>query len=82
MSDLKKRIEAIETRNKKVELDKAWETSRVRCISIGVLTYIIIALFLIAIDKPQPFINAFVPPPIGFLLSTLVMSRVRDLWQS
>ena len=80
-SNIEKRLAAIEARNKKVEADKAWEISWARRISIGVLTYIVIVLFLIAIDKPQPFINAFVPP-IGFLLSTLVMGGVRDLWQS
>lgn len=78
---LEKRIEAIEARNKKVEADKAWEISWTRRISIAILTYIVIAVFLIVIHKPQPFINALVPP-IGFLLSTLVMSRVRNFWQS
>jgi hypothetical protein len=80
-NDLEARVAAIELRNKKVEADKAWETSWVRRLSIAILTYIIIAVFLLAIDKPQPFINALVPP-IGYLLSTLVMRQVRSIWQS
>jgi len=78
--NLEKRIAAIEARNKKVEADKAWEVSWVRRLSIATLTYLVVATFLIAIKKPQPFINAFVPS-IGFVLSTLVMGQVRDLWQ-
>lgn len=81
MSDIEKRIEAIEARNKKVEADKAWETSWARRLSIAVLTYFVVVVFLIAIKKPQPFINAFVPP-IGYVLSTLVMSGIRDSWES
>ena len=80
-NNLENRVAAIEARNKKVEADKAWETSWLRRLSIAVLTYLTIAVFLIAIKKPQPFINAFVPP-IGFLLSTLVMHGVRDFWDT
>ena len=79
-NDFEKRLAAIEARNARVELEKAWETSWVRRISIAILTYIIVSVFLIVIRKPQPFINAFVPP-IGFLLSTLVMRQVKDAWE-
>ena len=39
MKDLEKRIEAIEERNKRVELDKAWETSWTRKICIIVFYF-------------------------------------------
>lgn len=39
MKDLEKRVVAIEKR-KKVETDKAWETSLIRRICIMILTYI------------------------------------------
>lgn len=78
--DLEKRIEAIEVRNTKVELDKAWETSWVRRISIAVLTYVVVFVYLTAIKNEDPFINAFVPA-IGYLLSTLVMKQVKNIWQ-
>lgn len=80
MSDLEKRIATIEARNKKVELDKAWEISWTRRLSIAFLTYVVIVIFLFAIGKDQPFINAFVPV-IGFLLSTLAMSWIKKIWQ-
>ena len=43
--DLEKRIEEIEKRNKRVELDKKWETSWTRKICIMILTYIIVIIY-------------------------------------
>jgi len=80
MKDLEKRIAAIENRNAKVELDKAWETSWTRRLSIGVLTYLVIVAYLFAISNSSPFINAAVPV-VGFLLSTLALSWVKAIWQ-
>lgn len=48
--DLEKRISSIEKRNKKVELDKKWETSLFRKISIALITYIFMSLFFISIN--------------------------------
>lgn len=78
--DLEKRLTAIESRNRKVELDKAWETSWTRKVSITLLTYLVIASYLTVIHKDKPFINAAVPA-IGFFLSTLVLRRVKEIWQ-
>lgn len=74
------RIAAIEKRNEKVELDKAWETSWTRRLSIAALTYIVVAVYLVVIHKDQPLVNALVPA-LGFLISTLLLKRIRDLWQ-
>lgn len=80
MKDLEERVQAIEKRNQKVELDKAWETSWTRRLSITVLTYIVVTVYLLVIHKDRPFINAMVPA-IGFFISTLLMKRIRDSWQ-
>jgi hypothetical protein len=77
--DIKKRIEAIEGRNKKVELDKSWETSWSRKIIIAILTYITIVLFFFVADLPKPFINSIVPTT-GFVLSTLSLPYFRKVW--
>ena len=42
---LEKEIQELKKRNKKVELDKAWETSLFRKISIAILTYFVIVIF-------------------------------------
>lgn len=81
MKDLEKRIEAIESRNAKVESNKAWEVSGTRKISIAFLTYVVIVFYLLAIDNERPFTNAAVPL-VGFLLSTLVLGKVRNIWES
>lgn len=78
---LEQRIALIEARNKKVEADKAWETSWTRRLSIAALTYAVIVIYLFVINNNAPFINAAVPV-VGFVLSTLVMRQVRDFWQS
>ncbi len=79
MSDIEKKLNAIEQRNKRVELDKAWETSFSRKIIITVLTYITIVLFFIVAQLPKPFINSIVPTT-GFVLSTLSLPFFKRLW--
>lgn len=80
MKDLESRIKAIEDRNKRVELDKKWETSWTRRISIATLTYAVVVSYLFAIDNDKPLINALVPA-MGYLLSTLVLKSIRAAWQ-
>jgi len=79
-STIEERLNAIEARNKRVELDKAWETSWTRRLLIGGLTYAIVVIYLAIIHNDKPFINALVPP-IGFVLSTLVIKKVKIMWQ-
>jgi hypothetical protein len=80
-NNLEQRVAVIEARNRKVEADKAWETSWTRRLSIAALTYIVVVVYLHVIHNNAPFINALVPV-FGFLLSTLVMSRIRKLFES
>ena len=77
--ELKKEIEKIHTRNKRVETDKAWEISFTRRGIIAVVTYFIVIYFLIIIDAPNPYLNACVPA-IGYVLSTLTMPWVKEQW--
>lgn len=77
--DIERRLAAIEARNKRVETDKAWEVSFTRRFLIAGLTYLVIGLYLVAIDKEQPWVNAFVPA-IGFFVSTLVVSFAKSIW--
>lgn len=79
MHPFEKRIRTIEERNKRVELDKAWETSWTRKIVIAVLTYLTIVLFFFVAGLPGPFPNAVVPAT-GFVLSTLSLPLFKRLW--
>ena len=79
IADLEKEIDKLKERNKKVEIDKSWETSLNRKILLAVFTYISIALYLKFIVGIEPWINAVVPS-IGFLLSTLTLSYFKNLW--
>ncbi|HMS50085.1 MAG TPA: hypothetical protein PKA02_01440 [Candidatus Saccharibacteria bacterium] len=80
MSSLENRVAEIEKRNQRVELDKAWETSWTRRLSIACMTYVVVTGYLIAIDNDRPFINALVPV-VGFLLSTSLLKTIRNIWQ-
>ncbi len=79
MKDLEKRVEEIEKRNKRVEGDKAWETSTLRKILIIILTYIFAALYLKVADTTNPYFGAVVPCA-GFFLSTLGINLIKKIW--
>jgi len=80
LADLEKEIEAIKQRNKKVEMEKAWETSWGRKFVIAGVTYIGISSFLWATNFDKPFEGAIVPS-IAFVLSTLSIPLFKNLWQ-
>ncbi len=77
--DVDKEIAAIHDRNKRVELDKAWEQSLLRKVSIGLLTYAVAVSWLVAIDNTRPLLNGAVPV-LGYFLSTLTLSAIRTRW--
>lgn len=77
---LKLEINKLKERNKRVEANKAWETSLTRKIVLMLLTYIIAALTLVMIGNTSPWTNALIPT-IGFYLSTLTLPFIKILWQ-
>lgn len=76
---LEKEIAEIKLRNKRVEIDKAWETSWTRKVLVLTLTYIVMVVFFFFAKLPEPFINAVVPS-IAFVLSTLTVPVFKKLW--
>lgn len=72
-------LEKISERNKRVELDKAWETSLTRRAIIAFITYSIAVLFMHRIGVSDPHINALVPTG-GYVLSTLSLSVIKYYW--
>ena len=81
IKELEKRINDIEKRNKRVEGDKAWETSILRKILIIVLTYIFAVLYLKIADTTNPFFGAVIPC-VGFFLSTQTLNIIKKNWLS
>ncbi len=78
---MNKELKAIIERNKRVEKDKAWETSFTRRLIIAIMTYLMIVLFLWMIKVDYPWFVALVPT-IGFILSTLSLPFFKKLWLS
>lgn len=79
MGQLEERVFRIESRNKSVEADKAWEISWTRRALIALFTYIVVGIFLTLIRVANPWINALVPV-IGFTLSTVSLPFFKRLW--
>jgi hypothetical protein len=79
LRDFENRIEIIEERNRRVELDKAWETSIARRALLIVFTYLSVGIYLQAINVRDPWLNAIVPA-VAFMLSTLTLPFFKELW--
>jgi len=79
--ELENEIVKIKERNKKVELDKAWETSWSRKICICVLTYIVVVIYSHLINKISNIWLSSLVPVIGFTLSTVSLKLVRNVWE-
>lgn len=72
-------IKKLHERNKRVEADKAWETSNIRRGIISVTIYFFFVLFLYLIEAPQPWLNSFVPT-LAFVISTLTLPFLKNWW--
>ena len=78
--DIEARLNNIEARNTKVEMDKAWETSWQRKVCITVFTYGIALAWLLVIEEANAWLKAVVPA-VGYVLSTLSLTWFRLQWQ-
>jgi len=79
MINTQEKIESIKDRNKRVELDKAWETSFVRRGFIACVTYGIAVWFMWSIGVEDAYLNALVPMG-GYILSTLSLPFLKQRW--
>ncbi len=79
MTNLEERVSAIETRNKRVEADKAWETSFARRLTIAILTYVVMVLVMSSIGVEDIFVSAIIPT-LGFVLSTFSLPYIKNIW--
>lgn len=79
MENIESRLQNIEERNKRVELDKSWEGSFARIFSISFITYFVAVFVLNIINAPNVWLNAFVPV-VGFILSTQSLPFIKKVW--
>jgi len=80
MSDMNENeLETIKQRNLRVENDKAWEISWARKLSIAAMTYIVLVVYLPMLGLQKSYLHATVPV-IGYLLSTLTLPVLKNLW--
>ena len=79
LKNLEKEIAILKQRNKRVEGDKAWETSWTRRILLMFFTYLAIGIYLWVIGVVYPWLNAIVPA-VAFMLSTLTLPFFKRMW--
>lgn len=79
--EIEQEIAQIKLRNKRVELDKAWETSWTRKICIMILTYIVVIIYSYLIRNNNNIFLSSLVPVIGFTLSTLSLKYIRKVWE-
>jgi len=79
LKELENEIKKLKERNKRVEADKAWETSYARRLLLTLFTYLAVGIYLQAINIPEPWLNAIVPA-VAFMLSTLTLPFFKKLW--
>jgi hypothetical protein len=77
--EIEGRLKEIEERNRRVEADKAWETSKTRSLFICLITYIIALTFMASLNTKNIFFGALVPV-IGFYLSTQSLPLIKSSW--
>ena len=73
LKNLEKEIENIKERNKKVELDKSWETSWTRKICIMILTYIVVIIYSYVIRKYDNIILSSLVPVIRIYIIYIIL---------
>lgn len=78
ITQLENKVQELESRNKRVEANKSWETSPIRILIVAALTYSVMLLVFWQIGGGRPFEQAIIPT-IGFVLSTLSLTWINKL---
>jgi|GEM_PF-364915 len=80
IATLESALQEIKERNRRVELNKSWETSRLRLLAITAITFVTMTLVFVMFGSNRPLLDALVPTT-GFFLSTLSLSFLRALYE-
>ena len=79
LENLEQEIQKLKQRNKKVEADKAWETSFERKVLVVVLTYVLISIVMYFLEIDKPLVNAIIPT-CWYLLSTVSIWLLKNIY--
>jgi len=79
IQNLEREVRSLQERNRRVESEKAWETSFMRVLSIAFITYVVAGIVLYSIGVTN-FILAALVPVLGYILSTRSLPRVKRWW--
>jgi hypothetical protein len=77
--DINKTIKIIQKRNRRVEADKAWETSGFRRALIMIFTYVVAYFWMDTVELEKAWLAAFIPAG-AYLISTLTLPPLREWW--
>ncbi len=79
--NLEERVKDIEERNRRVETDKAWETSIARRAAVAVLIFCAAWGWLLLQGSDTALRDALFPA-LGYILSTTALSALRVQWEA
>ena len=79
--DLEREILEIKERNRRVEIDKAWERSWARRLFIALVTYAAAGIWLVMIADLHPLLKALIPSA-AYVFSTLSLPFIKNWWQN
>lgn len=79
LQKIEEEMASLRERNRRVESDKAWETSWTRTVSVAIVTYVVASIVLYIIGTANYFLGALVPT-VGYILSTQSLPVVKNWW--
>ncbi len=76
---LQQEVSLLNTRNRKVGLDKAWDQSLARTLFVAVMTFLCLGVYMSAIRVKNSWLSAIVPT-VGFVLTTWSFPTAKNAW--
>lgn len=76
---IQREISLLKARNKRVELDKAWETPWTRRTLVALITYLLIVIFMLVTKLAKPFVSAIIPT-VAYLISISALPVFKKWW--
>lgn len=79
LKNIEEELEKINQRNKRVELDKAWETSGIRKVCICILTYIVVIIYSYIVRNYDNIFLSSLVPVIRFYIIYIIIEICKKI---